>query len=249
MPELEILLTLMAVACLAGFIDAIAGGGGLLCIPALLWAGVPPLQTLGTNKLQAVFGTFSATLNFIMQGQIRLREMLGSLLLSFCGAATGSFSVQLIDPGILEQLLPLLLVCFALYFLFSPRVGDLDARQRIGMPLFAASAGFGIGFYDGFFGPGTGSFFALACVALLGYNLRKATAQAKLLNFTSNLASLLVFLLAGQLVWGIGLGMAIGQLIGGWLGAHMVLRHGTGLIRPLLVLVSVAMAMRLLLAS
>ncbi|OQX48118.1 MAG: hypothetical protein B0D87_07405, partial [Candidatus Sedimenticola endophacoides] len=115
--------------------------------------------------------------------------------------------------------------------------------------LFAATAGFGIGFYDGFFGPGAGSFFALAYVALLGYNLRKATAHAKLLNFTSNLAALLAFMAGGHLLWLVGLTMGAGQLIGAWLGSHMVLRHGASLVRPLLVIVSLAMAARLLLAE
>lgn len=245
----EVLLLLFAIATLAGFVDAIAGGGGLLCIPALLWAGLPPLQALGTNKLQASFGSFAASLHFLRRGEIQLRPLLGSLLLTLLGSGLGTLSVQSIDPSVLQQLLPLLLIGFALYFLVSPRVGDIDSRQRIGLPLFGLSAGFGIGFYDGFFGPGTGSFFALAAVALLGYNLRRATAQAKLLNFASNLASLLAFILAGQVVWLVGLSMGLGQLLGAWLGAHMVLRHGAALIRPLLVVVSTAMAIRLLLAD
>ncbi len=245
----EILFLLTAIATLAGFVDAIAGGGGLLCIPALLWAGLPPLQALGTNKLQASFGSFSASLNFLRQGQIELRPLLTSLVLTFLGSLLGSLAVQQIDASALQQLLPLLLIGFALYFLFSPRAGDVDARQRMGIPLFGLSAGFGIGFYDGFFGPGTGSFFALAGVALLGYNLRRATAQAKLLNFASNLASLMIFTLSGQVVWLIGLSMGVGQWLGGWLGSRLVIRHGAPLIRPLLVLVSVLMAIRLMITQ
>ena len=245
--EPEILLLLIAIAGVAGFIDAIAGGGGLLSIPALLWVGLPPLQALGTNKLQAVFGSFAATVNFIHKGEIQLGHMLGTMILTFMGSALGTYCVQQVDTGILQQLLPILLIAFALYFLFSPRVGDIDAKHRIGVCLFGFSAGFGIGFYDGFFGPGTGSFFALAFVALLGFNLRKATAHAKLLNFTSNFASLLAFMMAGHLVWFIGLTMAIGQLVGAWIGSHMVLRHGATLIKPILVIVSFAMAIKLLL--
>lgn len=247
MPEPETLLILSALATLAGLIDAMAGGGGLLTLPALLWAGLPPLQALATNKLQGIFGTAAATLHFLLKGEIRPREMALAVALTCCGALLGSLTVQQLDNARLQWLLPLLLIGFALYFLFSPRVGDVDARQRIGHGLFALGAGFGIGFYDGFFGPGAGSFFTLAFIALLGFNLRRATAHAKLLNFTSNLASLLAFLVAGQVAWALGLGMAAGQSLGGWLGAHLVLRHGARLVRPMLVLVSLALAIRLLL--
>ena len=212
-----------------------------------MWTGLTPLQALATNKLQAVFGSLTASLNFIHKGQIDLRVMALCVASSFLGAAIGSLGVQQLHPGLLQHLIPLLLIGFALYFLISPRVGDADAHQRIGLPLFALSAGFGIGFYDGFFGPGTGTFFAMAFVALLGYNLRRATAHAKLLNFTSNLAALVFFLIGGKLVWTIGLCMAAGQVAGAWLGSHMVLRHGARLVRPLLVTVSVAMSVKLLL--
>jgi hypothetical protein len=117
------------------------------------------------------------------------------------------------------------------------------------MGTFALGVGGGVGFYDGFFGPGTGSFFALACVALLGYGLRQATASTKLLNLTSNVAALLVFALGGHVAWGVGLAMACGQWAGAWLGAHLVVRHGARLVRPLLVAVSVALSLRLLLGD
>jgi len=155
--------------------------------------------------------------------------------------------VQFLEADLLRDLIPILLIGFGLYFLLSPRVGDLDAHQRVPLRVFALTAGVGIGFYDGFFGPGTGSFFALAFVALLGHNLRRATAHAKLLNFTSNLAALLLFLIGGQLVWSLGLAMALGQVVGAYLGSHLVLRHGVRLVRPLLVIVSLVMSLRLLL--
>ena len=131
--------------------------------------------------------------------------------------------------------------------MFSPRVSDLDSRERLGQAAFALAVGTSVGFYDGFFGPGAGTFFAMGYVALLGYNLRRATAHTKLLNFTSNLAALLFFLPGGHVVWSYGLVMAAGQLVGAWLGSHLVLRHGTRLIRPLLVLASLAVSAKLLL--
>lgn len=242
----ELLGLLVLIAGVAGCIDAIAGGGGLLTLPALLWAGLPPVEALATNKLQGSFGTASATLRFLRHGAIDLRALGPAAVLTLAGSASGSWLVSRIDPGALTHLLPALLVAFALYFLFSPRVGDLPSRRRLGMTAFGLLAGAGIGFYDGFFGPGTGSFFALAFVALLGYDLRGATAGSKLLNFASNVAALLVFALGGQVAWTVGLAMAVGQWTGAWLGAHLVIRHGARLVRPLLVAVSLLLSIRLL---
>ena len=218
----------------------------LLTLPALLWAGLPPVEALATNKLQGSFGTASASLRFLRHGAIDLRALGPVAALTFVGAAAGSWLVGRIDPGALARLLPLLLVAFALYFLLSPRVGDLPSERRLGLTGFGVLAGAGIGFYDGAFGPGTGSFFALAFVALLGCDLRQATAGSKLLNFASNLAALLVFAVGGHVAWGIGLAMAVGQWTGAWLGAHLVIRHGARLVRPLLVAVSLLLSIRLL---
>jgi len=242
----ELLGLLVLIAGVAGCIDAIAGGGGLLALPALLWAGLPPLEALATNKLQGSFGTASATVRFLRHGAIDLRALGPAAILTFAGSAAGSWLVSRVDPGALARLLPLLLVAFALYFLLSPRAGDLPSRQRLGLAPFGLLVGAGVGFYDGFFGPGTGSFLALAFVALLGYDLRRATAGTKLLNFASNLAALLVFAAGGHVVWTVGLAMAVGQWAGAWVGAHLVIRHGARLVRPLLVVVSLLLSLRLL---
>ena len=242
----EIALILFCLALLAGFVDAIAGGGGLITIPALLWAGLSPVESLATNKAQAVFGSGTAALNFIRQGLVDPRACAFALGCTFAGAGLGAFLVGRVDSAFLGRLIPWLLIGFALYFLFSPRVSDLDSRRRIGSGTFALTIGFGVGFYDGFFGPGTGTFFAMAGVALLGLNLSRAAAQARLLNFASNLAALLVFLPGGHIHWPIAGAMATGQLMGAWLGSHLVLRHGAALIRPLLVVSSVLISVRLL---
>jgi uncharacterized membrane protein YfcA len=237
---------LFVLAFAAGLVDSIAGGGGLITVPALLWAGLDPVSALATNKAQAVFGSFTATANFVHKGAVDLRRARLSVICTFTGAAAGASLVQYLGGELLSQLIPVLLITFALYFMFSPRVSDLDSHHRIGELTFALIVGTGVGFYDGFFGPGTGTFFAMAFVALLGYNLRRATAHTKLLNFTSNLAALLFFLAGGHVVWAIGLPMGVGQLIGAWTGSHLVLRHGTRLVRPVLVLASVAVSLKLL---
>jgi uncharacterized protein len=245
--SLEPAAALFVLALIAGLVDSIAGGGGLITVPALLWAGLDPVSALATNKAQAVVGSFTATANFVHKGTIDLRRASLSVVCTFVGAAAGALLVQYLGGEVLSRLIPLLLVAFALYFMFSPRVSDIDSHHRIGEAAFALVVGTGVGFYDGFFGPGTGTFFAIAFVALLGYNLRRATAHTKLLNFTSNLAALLFFLAGGHVVWTIGLIMGIGQLLGAWAGSHLVLRHGTRLVRPVLVVASVAVSLKLLL--
>jgi uncharacterized membrane protein YfcA len=231
---------LFAVGTLAGLIDAIAGGGGLITVPALLWSGLDPVSALATNKAQGVFGSGAATANFARQGAIDLRQAWPAVACAFIGAGGGAAAVQYLGGDTLARIVPLLLIAFALYFLFSPRVSDLDSRQRLGEGAFALLVGTGVGFYDGFFGPGTGTFFAMGYVGLLGYNLRRATAHTKLLNFASNLAALAFFIAGAHVAWALALPMAAGQFIGAWAGSHLVLRHGTRLIRPLLVLAALA---------
>lgn len=238
------LLSLCGLA--AGFLDAIAGGGGLLTLPALLAAGLPPAQALGTNKLQSSFGSCSATWYFARRGYIDFRQMRLAIILTFCGSGCGTLLVQQLDPSFLSAIIPFLLIGFALYFIFSPRVGDEDCQRRLGPVAFALGLALPVGFYDGFFGPGTGSFFAVGFIALAGFNLAKATAHSKLLNATSNLAALLFFALGGKLVWQVGLCMAVGQMVGARLGSRMVVRQGAKLIRPLIVLTSLVMSGKLL---
>ncbi|VEB25699.1 permease [Actinobacillus lignieresii] len=242
----DVLAMLFTIATIAGFIDAIAGGGGLLTIPALLSAGIPPTMALGTNKLQACGGSFSASLYFVRQKAVNLRQISLLILLTFIGAACGTIFVQMIDVNSLKMLLPFLVLIIGVYFLFSPTVGDEDRKQRISFPLFAFSAAAGIGFYDGMFGPATGSFFTLAFILLLGFNLPKAVAHAKVLNFTSNFASLIFFMLGGAILWKIGFIMMIGQFIGGTLGARMVVTKGKKLVRPMLVTMSFLIVIKML---
>ena len=152
----------------------------------------------------------------------------------------------MIDASALAQMIPVLLVGVALYVLLSPRAGDIEAHRRVPDAFFIGAVAPLIGAYDGFFGPGTGSFFAIAFVALAGYSLRRATAHAKVLNFTSNIASLAIFVSGGHVVWIVGGAMALGQLIGAQIGAHLVVRVGARIVRPVLVVVSVVLALKLL---
>ena len=243
--SVEIIGLLFFVALVAGFIDAIAGGGGLITIPALLMTGMPPALALGTNKLQACGGSFSASLYFIRQGAVNVRAVWLLLVMTFIGATLGTILIQQVDASIVKKILPFLIFAIGVYFLLTPKLGDEDRQQRLSYLLFSFNSGLGIGFYDGFFGPGTGSFLSLACVTLLGFNLAKATAHAKVLNFTSNIASLIFFLIGGQIMWSVGLAMMAGQFIGANLGAKMVLSKGKTLIRPMVVVMSFIMTAKM----
>ncbi len=241
------LLLLTATGLIAGFVDAIAGGGGLLSLPALLWAGAGPVEALATNKLQGTMGSLTSTLNYMRHALVSPRRLWLAFVFSLLGSATGAVLVQLLPGQFLEKLIPLLLIGFAIYFLLSPRIGDEDSKPRMGLPLFSLLIGFAVGFYDGFFGPGTGAFFTIAFVYLLGFSLPRATGGARLLNFASNIVALAVFLFSGKILWLAGLLMGAGQIAGAWAGSHLAIRHGSRLIRPLLVVVSVLMSVKLLL--
>ncbi|WP_199930504.1 TSUP family transporter [Sedimenticola thiotaurini] len=245
----ELLILLFVTGLLAGMVDAIAGGGGLIALPALLATGMPPTQALATNKLQGSFGTFSSSLYFIRNDLIKLGELKLMIACTFVGAVAGTLVVQRISTQFLAGIIPLLLIGMALYFLLSPTISDEHRNARITPWLFSLTVGFGVGFYDGFFGPGAGSFFAIGFVGLLGFGLTRATAHTKVLNLTSNLASLSFFILSGHVVWSIGLIMGVGQLIGARFGARLVLKRGVRLIRPMIVLVCILISAKLLLEN
>ncbi len=236
---------LTTVAVLTGFIDSIAGGGGLIMMPALLFAGVPPINALATNKLQSMFGTATAFANYARKGLVDWRSNLLSVALIFVAAGVGVMVVQTVDTRLLSLLIPLLLLAVALYVLISPRMSDEDAHQRVG-PGAYSPVGAAIGFYDGFFGPGTGSFFTTTLVGLRGLGLTRATALTKLFNLTSNIAAVLLFAIGGHMFWLLGICMAAGAMIGGWIGSHTAMRFGAAVIRPLLVVLSLGLTARLL---
>jgi len=249
MPELtlQLLMLLAAAAFLAGFIDSIAGGGGLIAVPALLLAGFSPVQALGTTKLQALFGSGSATLAYAQKGQVDLRRQLPSAILACAGGSAGALLATVLPGEWLRLALPFFLLAIALYFALKPAIGDADRAQRVTPFLFGITIVPLIGFYDGVFGPGAGSFFMLAFVTLAGYGLLKATAHTKLLNFASNLGGFGAFALFGAVSWKAGLVMGVAQFLGARLGATVAMRVGARLIRPLLVITCTALALRLLL--
>ncbi|QSX29409.1 TSUP family transporter [Shewanella cyperi] len=247
MPDLPLttLLALSLVSLVAGFIDAISGGGGLISLPALMLAGLSPAQALATNKLQALFGKLSSVRYFLKQGLIAPGKLKLPLLLCFGFSALGALAIQRLSSEVLQLWLPWMIVAVALYVLLSPRLGDLDTRQRIPPLLFGLLVVPLLSFYDGFFGPASGSFFAIGFIALLGHNTAKATAHAKLFLLVSNAAALGAFILGGQVAWSVGIAMACGQWIGARYGSQLVHLKGNKLVKPMLLLVSTLLVLKL----
>lgn len=243
----HLLVFLFIAAFIAGFIDSIAGGGGLITVPAMLIAGVPPLHTLGTNKLQSLFGSSSATIAYARRGHVNVHDQWPMAAMAVLGGALGAMLATIVPGDVLKAIMPFLLVVIGLYFGFKPRISDEDKQARITPFLFGLTAVPLIGFYDGVFGPGTGSFFMLAFVALAGFGVLKATAHTKLLNFGSNVGAFIVFLLNGVVLWKAGLIMGAGQFIGAQAGSRLAMRNGAKLIKPLLVSTCLGLAIRLML--
>ncbi len=237
---------LFLTALLAGTADTIAGGGGLITIPVLMSFGWSPQDALGTNKFQASFGSGSATLHFVRAGAVSLKACAWGIFFTAVGAASGAWAVGQVPAAFLSRLIPFLLIAMAFYVLVTPRLGMEETGSRMRPFPFYLLFGLGIGFYDGFFGPGTGSFWALAFVLCLGQEMRKATASTKVMNFTSNILSLAVFLAMGNVHFVPGLVMAGGQFLGGRLGARLVLTRGAKLVRPVLITVAIAIALKML---
>ena len=219
----------------AGFVDSIAGGGGLITLPALLALGLPPHLALGTNKLGSTMGVLTALARYRGGGLVRVRPWLPAVVCTAIGAACGTLLIQRLPADFLGWLIPVLLLAILVYTLGSPDLGSQPSRERLGRRLFQVVFGLGLGFHDGFFGPGTGAFWALALVALAGLDLRRATGATKVMNATSNVVALAFFLLAGKVAVTVGLAMGAGQVIGAVLGSRQVLRRPPGFVRWFLI--------------
>ncbi len=230
-------------ALLAGIVDAIAGGGGLLALPALLAAGLPPQLALGTNKGQSVFGSFASLARYARGGLVELKRARLAFPAGLLGSVGGGLLVLSLDPKILRPLVLILLVAAGAFVAFRPAPKAHAPPHRV--TLFVLLISSAIGFYDGFFGPGCGTFLIVAFVAVLGDEMTKATAEAKVVNFASNLAAVALFGTRGLVVWSIALPMAGAQFVGGLIGAQLALKGGGPLIRRVVLAVVVALVLRL----
>jgi uncharacterized membrane protein YfcA len=236
------LLVLVSVA--AGVVDAIGGGGGLLTVPALLAVGLPPQLALGTNKGQSVFGSTVALVSYARAGLVSWKRVRWTVPLGFVGALFGATLVLRLRPDVLRPLVLGLLVAAATFLLFArPREAKGPVTRRA--QTLASLLALGVGVYDGFFGPGTGTLLVVGFAALLALPLRQASAEAKAVNAASNLAAMLLFAARGVVLWPVALPMALGQLLGGWLGAHLAIRGGDRVVRLVVLAVVLALVVKL----
>jgi len=237
---------LFGTGLVAGFVDSIAGGGGLIALPVLLSFGLDPRHALGTNKLQGTFGTASASWHHARAGTLTFRDCLRGFVLSLLGATLGALTVQQLDPSFLRRAIPILLLGVAIYTLLKPRLGAEDLQPRMARGAFDLGFGVLLGFYDGFFGPGAGTFWTMAFMLGLGFNMTRATGYARVMNFASNLGSLVLFLCGGNVCFVAGLTMGLGQVLGAKMGSRMVIARGTKFIRPVFISVVIVLTLKLL---
>ncbi|WP_413701574.1 TSUP family transporter [Psychromonas sp. KJ10-10] len=243
----NILLLLFLIAIIAGIVDAIAGGGGLITVPSLLLAGIPPFVALGTNKLQAVIGEATSFVTFLLYHQINIQGLLLGMLATAIGAILGAYSVSLFDEQSLRFLLPILMVFITLYSIFSKSMKKPKATPpRISVKVFMICCGLSIGFYNGFFGPGTGSIWMIAFVILLGYTIKQSSIATKPLNLMGNFVSLLFFVALGAVDYSLGIVMGAGQIIGSIIGSKMVIKNGDKIVRPIFISVTLIMTCKLI---
>ncbi len=235
MPEPEVVLLLCVAALLAGWVDAVVGGGGLIQLPALLvlLPGASAAQVLATNKLSSVFGTAVAAWTYVRRVRPDVRTALPMAAIALAGSAAGAACASLLPQSAFRPLVLVLLVLVGAYTLRRPALGDVQelrfaGRRHLTVALGAAA---GIGFYDGIFGPGTGSFLVFALVALMGYSFVQASAKARIVNLATNLGALAVFIPQGAPIYGLGLVMAACNVLGGRLGAVTAISRGSRFVR------------------
>lgn len=240
-------LALAGAAFVAGAIDAISGGGGLIVIPSLLASGIDPVSAIATSKLQSSFGSGGALLTFANKGEVDFRHATPIAACSFAGGLTGAWLLQWFTPTVLSAVVPLFLVAAACFFAFTDLSALRPARAR--RLLLLGIAAFAIGSYDGFFGPGAGAFYVMAALSFGGARLIGAIAQAKYFNVASNLAALAIYIRSGHVLWQLGFVMAAASLLGGQLGTHLAIKFRAGIAKPLLVAMTLAFAVKLIAPS
>ena len=243
--DVTVYIILFCVALIASAIDAIAGGGGLLVVPTMLLLGMNPLVTLGTNKLQSCFGTATSSYNYYKNGLLKEKNIYFLISLSFIGSLIGTLLVSQLSNELLANLIPILLISAAIFLILN-RGNKLKISKSLMIaftPLILL-----IGFYDGFFGPGTGTFFVLTFLIIKQRNLMEATAATKVLNFTSNFASYIVFQSKGFVIIELALIMAIAQILGANVGSKLAIKNGEKFVRPVIVLISIVLSIRILIS-
>lgn len=239
-------LILVLAAFFGGFVDSIAGGGGLISLPILMAVGMPPHLALGTNKLQGSLGTLMAATKFTLKGMVNYKEILIGIIFTLIGAMLGSYVVLFINAKFLYYIVPVIMITIFIYTLTSPTLGDGDGIAKIDPKNFYLSFGLILGFYDGFFGPGAGSFWMFAMIYFLGISMKNAVANTKVLNLTSNIVAFSIFAIKGEVLFKVGIIMGIGSLIGAYLGSNMVIKKDIKFIKTIFLSVVAVTILKLI---
>lgn len=233
---------------LAAFVDSIAGGGGLISMPVLLMAGLPAHLALGTNKFAGAFGCFSSAYKYSKSGKSNIELLKKLIPFTILGCLLGVKCVLSISENILNILVFLMILIVALYTYLKKDLGKEDkfenlSKENIKKGIIMA---FALGFYDGFFGPGTGTFLTFAFIKIYGFDFLHASANTKILNFTSNFTALILFMFSGQILYKVAIFYAISMVLGGYIGAKVAINKGSQLIKPIFLFMAVAVAIKLL---
>lgn len=233
---------------LAAFVDSIAGGGGLISMPVLLMAGLPAHLALGTNKFAGAFGCFSSAYKYSKSGKTNIELLKKLIPFTILGCLLGVKCVLSISENILNILVFLMILIVALYTYLKKDLGKEDkfenlSKENIKKGIIMA---FALGFYDGFFGPGTGTFLTFAFIKIYGFDFLHASANTKILNFTSNFTALILFMFSGQILYKVAIFYAISMILGGYIGAKVAINKGSQLIKPIFLFMAVAVAIKLL---
>lgn len=241
----EVFVVLAAVAFVAGFIDAIVGGGGLITIPALLTAGVSPHLVLGTNKLSATFGSATASFTYVRKRLFKPMLWWPALVATAIGAVIGAYVAQSLSTEFLEKFLPVVVFACGLYFLFSKTPDKTMADDVVVKKGRQWIQGGALGAYDGLVGPGTGAFWMVSTLLMYPVDLLRASGVARTMNFVSNGVALAIFILNGHVAWMLGLCMGCALMVGAYIGANTAIKGGSKLIRPIFICVVMAITIRL----
>lgn len=245
-------LTTLLFLCIAGFIaaavDSIAGGGGMISLPAVIAAGVPPHLALGTNKFASTFASFTSSIQFARSDKINFNLMKYQIVCTILGSALGVKSVLSIDESILQAIIVALIFMVAIYTSFKMDFGEVNRFKGLTKKNILLGMGFALvlGFYDGFFGPGTGTFLIFSFISVFGFDFIVAAGNAKLLNFVSNIVSIILYAINGKVLYLAGIPMAISMILGAWVGTHIAIKNGAKVIKPIFITIALLLMVKLL---
>lgn len=247
---ISIFLVVCPLVFIGGIIDAAAGGGGLITLPAYVFSGMPIHTAYGTNKFANCIGSSIASLKFLKSGKIKIKAALISAAGGLVGSWLGAKLVIILDEKYLKYCLMIILPTVALFLLFNKNFGKVNSDKKISskkINVLSLIIGFFVGGYDGFFGPGTGTFLVIAYTLLLNFNIVTASGNAKITNFASNFAALVVYIYHGKVLFYIGIPAAICSILGNYIGAHLAIKKGVKFIKPIILLVVALLLIKIIL--